>query len=209
MMSDLKKKLTPRKEAVQERAKHTVESILQATAHILEKTGLDRLNTNQIAEKAGVSIGSLYQYFPSKESIFHRLIERDLEKKYLGYIDEVFDREYDKLDVFIKFAIDQAVQLFDEKKGMRQIFFKYLPRGLTPVIHKIEDQFVEKLALQLSKFKELDNSGNLKLKAYMITHLTVGVLHSSLAKGRDDYQESVREELRIIILSYLNAGSLK
>jgi hypothetical protein len=121
----------------------------------------------------------------------------------------VFDREYDKLDVFIKFAIDQAVQLFDEKKGMRQIFFKYLPRGLTPVIHKIEDQFVEKLALQLSKFKELDNSGNLKLKAYMITHLTVGVLRSSLAKGRDDYQESVREELRIIILSYLNAGSLK
>lgn len=71
-----KKKLTPRKEPNQERAKETVEIIVEATAHILEKEGFEKTSTNKIAVKAGVSIGSLYQYFPTKDAIFSFMMDR-------------------------------------------------------------------------------------------------------------------------------------
>jgi AcrR family transcriptional regulator len=63
---------TPRKLPQQDRSKVTVDAILTATAHILTQEGYDRTTTNRIAELAGVSIGSLYQYFPSKEAFGHR-----------------------------------------------------------------------------------------------------------------------------------------
>lgn len=51
-----------------------VETILEAAARILEDEGIAQLNTNRIAQRAGVSVGSLYQYFPSKEAIVVGLI---------------------------------------------------------------------------------------------------------------------------------------
>lgn len=64
----------PRKLPKQQRAKFMVESILQAAAHILER-GNQPFTTNHIAERAGVSIGSLYQYFPGAEAIMAALIK--------------------------------------------------------------------------------------------------------------------------------------
>jgi AcrR family transcriptional regulator len=53
-----------------------VEAILEAAARILETEGLAALNTNAVAERAGASIGSLYQYFPAKEALLAALIRR-------------------------------------------------------------------------------------------------------------------------------------
>ncbi len=53
-----------------------VETLLQATTRILRRDGLERLTTNRVAEVAGVSVGSLYQYFPNKESLLDALRER-------------------------------------------------------------------------------------------------------------------------------------
>jgi AcrR family transcriptional regulator len=66
----------PRKSASQERSRSTVDALLEATARILIKEGYDRASTNRIAELAGVSIGSLYQYFPSKEALVATVIDR-------------------------------------------------------------------------------------------------------------------------------------
>lgn len=66
-----------RKEPRQERARATTEAILEAAARILERHGLAGYNTNAIAERAGVSIGSLYQYYPNKDAITVALVERD------------------------------------------------------------------------------------------------------------------------------------
>jgi AcrR family transcriptional regulator len=57
----------------------TVEAILSAVERILERDGVERLTTNHIAELAGVSIGSLYQYFPNKESLIGALQDRYAE----------------------------------------------------------------------------------------------------------------------------------
>lgn len=60
---------TPRRKARQARAQATIEAIFGATAHILETEGEARFTTNRVAEVAGVSIGSLYQYFADKQAI--------------------------------------------------------------------------------------------------------------------------------------------
>lgn len=66
----------PRKLPRQKRSLETVDAILGATAHILSREGLERATTNAVAARAGVSIGSLYQYFPDKESLVRALNER-------------------------------------------------------------------------------------------------------------------------------------
>src|SRR5690242_11966063 len=75
-----KARTAPRKKATQARAQATIEAIMRATAHILVKDGYDRASTNRIAARAGVSIGSLYQYFPSKEALVAALMERHMEE---------------------------------------------------------------------------------------------------------------------------------
>src|SRR5499425_541533 len=70
----------PRKSASQERSRSTVDALVEATARILTKEGYDRASTNKIAEVAGVSIGTLYQYFPSKEALVEAVIERHTQE---------------------------------------------------------------------------------------------------------------------------------
>lgn len=72
------KGLRPRKTPRQSRATDTVAAILEGAAHILERDGFAGYTTNAIAERAGVSIGSLYQYFPGKDAVTTALIEREL-----------------------------------------------------------------------------------------------------------------------------------
>ncbi|MCP5019901.1 MAG: TetR/AcrR family transcriptional regulator [Ketobacter sp.] len=77
---DLKEKKSPR----QARSKATVEAIIQASAQLLEEEGYAALTTNGVAERAGVSIGSVYEYFPGKEAIVAavatQLVEVSLQK---------------------------------------------------------------------------------------------------------------------------------
>ena len=64
----------------QARAKDTIDLILEATAQILQKEGRAALNTNRIAERAGISIGTLYQYFPNKQAILIEIARREIER---------------------------------------------------------------------------------------------------------------------------------
>lgn len=75
-MTDLPVATRPRKAPRQARAAATIDTILEGAAHILRRDGLGGLTTNHIAERAGVSIGSLYQYFPGKDAILAELIRR-------------------------------------------------------------------------------------------------------------------------------------
>ena len=66
----------PRKSASQERSRATVDALVEATARILVRDGFDKASTNRIAAEAGVSIGSLYQYYPCKEALVAAVIDR-------------------------------------------------------------------------------------------------------------------------------------
>ena len=66
----------PRKAPTQQRSRATVDAIVDATARVLVRDGYDALSTNRVAQEAGVSVGSLYQYFPGKEALVAAVMER-------------------------------------------------------------------------------------------------------------------------------------
>ena len=71
--------LKPRKRPSQARSKATVEAILVAAAQVFRRQGYAGATTDRIAERAGVSVGSLYQYFPNKDAILVALTERHVD----------------------------------------------------------------------------------------------------------------------------------
>jgi AcrR family transcriptional regulator len=72
--------LKPRKQPTQPRAIETVACLLQAAAQVLEAQGRAAFNTNAVAERAGVSIGSLYQYFPGNDALLIALMQREKQR---------------------------------------------------------------------------------------------------------------------------------
>ena len=74
----LPRRLAPRKSPTQDRARETVEAILEAAVDLFSSRGYARTSTNHIARRAGVSVGSLYQYFPNKDAVLTALLSRHL-----------------------------------------------------------------------------------------------------------------------------------
>ncbi len=70
----------PRKTPIQERSAATVEAITEATIQVLLTVGLDHLTTTRVAERAGVSVGTLYQYYPNKQSLLFALLDNHMVK---------------------------------------------------------------------------------------------------------------------------------
>jgi AcrR family transcriptional regulator len=79
--------LSPRKMPRQARSEATVNAIFEATIQVLLARGIRRLTTTRVAERAGVSVGTMYQYFPHKEALIRAIIER-----YLGHVAEVVEK---------------------------------------------------------------------------------------------------------------------
>src|SRR5512146_1363264 len=80
MLGSTRIPFSPLKVPSQRRAWVTYNSVLDATARLLETTGFAALTTNHVADLAGVSIGSLYEYFPDKETLVAELARRTLRE---------------------------------------------------------------------------------------------------------------------------------
>lgn len=79
--------LQPRKKPVQARSEATVEAILEAAIQVLVAVGKERLTTTLVAQRAGVSVGTLYQYFPNKSSLLQAAL-----KRHMAEVAEAIDR---------------------------------------------------------------------------------------------------------------------
>lgn len=77
-MSTLKASLRPRKSAVQARSAATVDALHTATLQVLTQHGLIRCTTTRVAERAGMSVGSLYQYYPNRDALLAAVLEKHL-----------------------------------------------------------------------------------------------------------------------------------
>ncbi len=83
--------LEPRKSPVQARSTASVEAILKATIQVLLKVGKETLTTTRVAARAGVSVGTLYQYFPNKSALLRAALQRHMDE--IGSVIEAVCRE--------------------------------------------------------------------------------------------------------------------
>jgi len=80
-----KKSIAPKREAKQARSKATIEAILSAAGLVIDKHGYQAATTDRIAAKAGVSVGTVYQYFNNKDEIFERFLAREEAKVLVAF----------------------------------------------------------------------------------------------------------------------------
>jgi len=130
---------TPRKRPRQERSKATVDSILGATARVLVRHGFDGLTTNAVAEAAGVSIGSLYQYFPNKEALVSALIDRHMEDMNASVLAE--------LTRVAKLPLAEAARCVIE--------LMIRAHAIDPALHRVLTEQVPRIG-KLAKLRDLD-----------------------------------------------------
>ena len=117
-----------RKVASQGRSRATVEALVEATARILVKDGFDRASTNRIAEVAGVSVGSLYQYFPSKEALVVAVIERhqqQIMQTVRGELAGVLDQPVEKA---VRKLVASAVKAHRVDPKLHRVLAEQIPR---------------------------------------------------------------------------------
>ncbi|CAL9339200.1 hypothetical protein SUDANB145_00228 [Streptomyces sp. enrichment culture] len=142
-MTSGRRAIAPRKQPRQVRAELTRQRILDAAAHIFEEYGYAAGTTNRIAERARVSIGSLYQYYPNKDAILVELVTRHLEAgeaSVARYLAEGLPPSLeDTLRVFVRAAIENHV---DDPRLLR-IMAEEAPRS-PELLAKVNDYEAER-----------------------------------------------------------------
>jgi AcrR family transcriptional regulator len=140
------RRLEPRKLPKQARSEATVEAILEAAAQVFERHGYAAGTTNRIAERAGVSIGSLYQYFPNKDAILVALVHRHLAEgtaalePHLGRLSGGARFEDVLPDI-----VRAMVALHALAPGLHRVLFEetQLPSTLRAELDELEDRLID------------------------------------------------------------------
>ena len=101
--------LEPRKSPVQTRSVETVAAIRQAAVQLLSAPGGSRITTTEIAQRAGVSVGTLYQYFPNKQALLHSIMSEHLEAVIMAVEAACREQRGRPLAVMVEALIDSFV----------------------------------------------------------------------------------------------------
>jgi len=120
--------IKPRKTATQERSRATVDALVEATARILVGEGFDKASTNRIAEVAGVSVGSLYQYFPSKEALVAAVIERHQQEIMQAVRGELVEIMAQPLEEGVRRLVAVAVKAHRVDPRLHHVLAEQIPR---------------------------------------------------------------------------------
>jgi AcrR family transcriptional regulator len=118
----------PRKIASQERSRATVDALIEATARILVREGFDKASTNRIAEVAGVSVGSLYQYFPGKEALVVAVVERHQQEIMQTVRGELADVLAQPVDKAMRKLVAVAVKAHRVDPRLHRVLAEQIPR---------------------------------------------------------------------------------
>ena len=122
----LQANVNPRKFPRQERARITVEAIIAATAQLLAEQGFETLTTAKVAERAGVSVGSLYQYFPNKQALAAAVVDHYGEELVTSFNDAWGSHE--TLSEAVDAMIQSALASHPHKPELHRALNELAPR---------------------------------------------------------------------------------
>ncbi|WP_019528272.1 TetR/AcrR family transcriptional regulator [Dasania marina] len=205
MISAQQRNYKPRKIPKQGRALHTVDSIIEATQKILSNQGYESASTNYIAEVAGVSIGSLYQYFPSKEAIMASLVEKTVVEA----AERIREELLSCMGLPLEESTPRLVRVILETRKANAFVFLSLPREM-PCHRAVSGQLTTEKYLHTTIYsyymQHRDRVGieDLDTAIFVTEHLVIGCIDAYIDNNSpkiDD--ETLVDHLSLAVLSYL------
>jgi len=195
----------PRKRPLQRRATETVQAILQAAAQVFSEEGYTA-TTNRIAERAGVSIGSLYQYFQDKNEILTSLLEQHVQEGYHNISRELptIMRAGKLAPATIRRLIEIMIDLHEKNPALHRVLFEQVKldqfRGAYAMNEAITVDSLAVLLEQTPKSRKAVLYGPLRL----VVHTVEAMTHRFVLYGYDDLEKEVFiAELTDMISRYL------
>ena len=171
--------LSPRKAPRQSRSQATVTAILDATARILLESGFAAASTNAVAERAGVSVGSLYQYFPNKDALIAALHARHGDQ-----MMRVIQRALMKaMDATLDDALAGLIEATVEAHRVDADLHRVLEQQLGGHDHdEMHDKYVgvmeERFVVLLARHRDEISVPDLKLAAFMLMSASHALIHA-------------------------------
>lgn len=164
----------------QRRALQTIEFILEAATYILEREGTHRATTNRIAERAGVNIASLYQYFDDKDAILKTLVLFKAEEHMTMLAQHLEDMASLDLATLIKVIAHQVrKEVQDAPEALRQLLLLTPALGQMDQIKALRQQAAHQIALEITR--RTGASPDLATQsAFVLLHAVLGVIYGFL-----------------------------
>ena len=153
-----KKDLQVRRKPLQKRSLQRISKILEVTSTLLEKLGVDGLTTIRIAEATGISVGSLYHYFPNKQAILHALGENWIDKIDSNFtVLQGLPFENMSLDQLVARVVDSQHKMYVEQKGILHLIQALFS---IPDLQHLDDEHDELVIQHMMKmFSAISNHG--------------------------------------------------
>ncbi len=196
---------TPRKRPRQARSKATVDAILQATARILVRDGFDGLTTNAVATRAGVAIGSLYQYFPNKEALVSALMEQHVEEMNQLVLSELTRAARLPLGQAARAVIELTIRAHAIDPDLHRVLTEQVPRVGTLARLRELDQLTHRMVSGLLAARRNELAiRDPDLAAFMLVSTIEAVIHRAALM----YPERLRDprlvdETTLLVTRYL------
>ncbi|MDP9606197.1 TetR/AcrR family transcriptional regulator [Variovorax sp. NFACC27] len=201
--------LNLRKQASQERSRATVDALIEATARVLVREGFERASTNRIAAEAGVSIGSLYQYFPTKESLVASVIERH-KSEMLGILRDALARVAQRpVGEAMREIVDVMIRAHRVDPQLHRVLVEQIPRtGRLAEVEGFEREANELVRAFLEAHRsELRRALDLELATFVCVSTVETLAHGAVLHQpqllADDRVESFIDEVTRLVLQYL------
>ncbi|MDC0254854.1 TetR/AcrR family transcriptional regulator [Bacteriovoracales bacterium] len=197
--------LKPRKYPSQSRSKVTVDSIIESAFEILIKFGYEKSTTQRIAERAGVSVGTLYQYFPNKKSIFTEL-QRHYADKLYEHLEKLLEpcRELPIIDAISLFVegfighISKNLEIWHVLLGYRDHF---LPEEERTIRNK---RLLGLLTQNMSLREEPLRITDIEMASLLMINMCESITHSVITQYPEKLNNgSLEKELKSLLSSYI------
>ena len=202
--------LEPRKSPVQTRSAASVDAILKATIQVLLRVGKERLTTTKVALRAGVSVGTLYQYFPNKGALLQAALKRHLSEVAEAVEVVCKEQEGETLRQMATALITAFLQA-KMKDAKTSVALYAVSSDLDAA------KIVQQMGIRLNKaiVRMLESSSealttDLQLVAFMLQGAMVGISRRMLESGAlDEHGDTLCRELIAMACAYLNACSVR
>jgi AcrR family transcriptional regulator len=197
--------LKPRKRPSQARSKATVAAILVAAAQVFRRQGYAGATTDRIAERAGVSVGSLYQYFPNKDAILVALTERHVDAGFALVRELLAETLSDvpPLEPLLRRFVVAMITLHEREPELHRVLFEEapLPASLRRKLRKRENELATEVAALLEVHPEV-RMRDPRLTAYVLVQSVDALIHNFVLHPPEgiDAESLTGETVRMLYL---------